>query len=36
MSVIPFVNEYFAIAFERNRIDVVVAGHCFFITWGSL
>ncbi len=35
MSVIPFVNQYFAIAFNRNRIDVALFGHIYFITWGK-
>lgn len=36
MRVIPFVNEYFAIGFERNRIDVALFGRLYFLTWGSL
>lgn len=36
MSVIPFVNEHFAIAFDRNRIDIAFFGRIYFITWGSL
>lgn len=35
MSVIPFVNEYFAIAFQRNRIDVALFGRMYFVVWGS-
>lgn len=32
---IPFANEYFAVAFERNRIDVILFGHAYFIVWGK-
>lgn len=35
MNVIPFVNEYFAIGFASNRIDVILLGHAYFITWGK-
>ena len=36
MRFIPFVNRYFGIGFDRNRIDIIIGNHCYFIVWGSL
>lgn len=36
MTFTLFGSLNWLVAIERDRIDIIVAGHIFFITWGYL
>lgn len=32
----PFRSRRFEVSIERNRVDIVIGNHIYFLIWGSL
>lgn len=32
----PFRSRRFDVSIERNRVDIVIGNHIYFIVWGHL